>query len=90
MVKLRLKRFGSRKKPTYRIVASDARVQRDGSFIELIGTYNPLLKDNKYNVNEDLAMKWLKLGAIPTDTVRSIFSSIGIMEKFHNSKNNKK
>lgn len=86
MVKLRLKRTGSRKKPSYRIVAADSRDKRDGSFIELIGTYHPLEESNKYNINEEVAIKWLNMGAMPTDTVKSIFSQVGIMEKFHNSK----
>ncbi len=86
MVKLRLKRTGSKKKPSYRIVAADSRDKRDGSFIELIGTYYPLEESNKYNINEEVAIKWLNMGAMPTDTVRSIFSQVGIMEKFHNSK----
>lgn len=86
MVKLRLKRTGSKKRPSYRIVAADSRDKRDGSFIELIGTYQPLEESNKYNINEEVAIKWLNMGALPTDTVRSIFSQVGIMEKFHNSK----
>ena len=86
MVKLRLKRTGSKKRPSYRIVAADSRDKRDGSFIELIGAYQPLEESNKYNINEEVAIKWLNMGAMPTDTVRSIFSQVGIMEKFHNSK----
>ena len=86
MVKLRLKRTGSKKNANYRIVAADSKDRRDGSFIELIGTYQPLKESNKYNINEELALKWLSKGAMPTDTVRSIFSQVGIMEKFHNSK----
>ena len=84
-VKLRLKRMGSRKRPFYRIVAADSREKRDGNFIELIGTYSTL-EDNKANINEELALKWLKNGATPTDTVKNIFSEAGIMKKFHDSK----
>lgn len=84
-VKLRLKRMGSRKKPFYRIVAADSREKRDGNFIELIGTYSTL-EDNKANINEELALKWLKNGATPTDTVKNILSEAGIMKKFHDSK----
>ena len=84
-VKLRLKRMGSKKRPFYRIVASDSREKRDGNFIELIGTYSTL-EDNKANINEELALKWLKNGATPTDTVKNIFSEAGIMKKFHDSK----
>ena len=84
-VKLRLKRIGSKKKPYYRIVASDSREKRDGNFIELIGTYSTL-EGNKTSINEELALKWLGNGAIPTDTVKNILSKAGIMTKFHDSK----
>lgn len=87
-VKLRLKRVGSKKRPFYRVVASDSREKRDGSYIELIGTYSTL-EDNKINIDEELALKWLKTGAIPTDTVKNIFTKAGIMKKFHDSKSNK-
>ncbi|MGE5455640.1 MAG: 30S ribosomal protein S16 [Ignavibacteriales bacterium] len=85
-VKLRLKRMGATKKPFYRIVAADSRSPRDGKFIELIGTYDPIKTPAEITVNEEVAMKWLQNGAIPTDTVRDLFSKKGIMEKFHNSK----
>ncbi len=85
-VKLRLKRMGSKQKPFYRIVAADARSPRDGRFIETIGTYNPIKKPAEVSINEDLALKWLKNGAIPTDTVRSILSKEGIMTKYSESK----
>ena len=88
MVKLRLKRMGSKKKPYYRIVAADSRDRRDGSFLELVGTYSPL-EDSKININEEVALKWLKNGAIPTDTVKNLLSKAGIMEKFHNERNSK-
>ena len=88
MVKLRLKRMGSKKKPFYRIVAADSRDRRDGSFIELVGTYSPL-EDSKININEEVALKWLNTGAMPTDTVKNLFSKAGIMEKFHNQKKSK-
>ena len=87
-VKLRLTRMGSKKKPTYRIVASDSRVKRDGKYLELVGTYNPISKETK--INEEVALKWLSTGAIPTDTVRDLFKKQGIMEKFHNSKKENK
>ena len=88
-VKLRLKRMGSRKKPYYRIVAADSREKRDGNFIELIGTYSTL-ENNKANINEELALKWLKTGATPTDTVKNILSEAGIIKKFHDSKKSSK
>ena len=85
-VKLRLKRMGSKQKPFYRIVAADARSPRDGRFIETVGTYNPIKKPAEVNVNEELALKWLNNGAIPTDTVRSILSKEGIMAKYADRK----
>lgn len=88
MVKLRLTRLGAKKRPYYRIVASDSRNKRDGSFIELIGTYSPL-DEIKYNIDKEKALSWLNKGAEPTETVRSLFSKVGIMEEFHKSKNSK-
>jgi len=89
-VKLRLKRMGAKKRPFYRIVAADSRVARDGKDIELIGTYNPITEPAEVKINEELAIKWLKDGAIPTDTVRDLLSKQGIMKKFHESKMTKK
>ena len=89
MVKLRLKRMGSKRKPFYRIVAADSRSPRDGRIIETIGTYNPMTKPAQVKVDADLAMKWLKNGAQPSDTVRSIFSKEGIMTRLHEEKNAK-
>lgn len=88
-VKLRLKRMGAKKKPIYRIVASDARSPRDGRFIETVGTYNPNLVDNKITVKNEVALKWLNNGAIPTDTVRNILSEAGVMKAFHDQKQGK-
>ena len=73
-VKLRLLRMGAKRKPFYRIVAADSRVKRDGKYIELVGTYNPVADPAEININEEVALKWLKDGAIPTDTVKSLFS----------------
>ena len=87
-VRIRLTRMGSRHKPIYRIVASDSRRPRDGQYIELIGTYNPAL--NEVKVNEEVALKWLKQGVLPTDTVRSLLSKQGIMAKFTNAKKDNK
>ena len=85
-VKLRLKRMGAKKRPFYRIVAADSRSPRDGKFIEIVGTYNPIMEPAEIKVNEEVALKWLKDGAIPTDTVRDLLSKQGIMKKFHESK----
>ena len=85
-VKLRLKRMGAKKAPFYRIIVADSRSPRDGKFIENVGTYNPVKTPAEINVDEEIALKWLNNGAIPTDTVKNIFSKVGIMEKFHNQK----
>lgn len=88
-VKMRLKRMGAKKAPFYRVVVADSRSPRDGKFIALIGTYNPLTTPAEVKLNEELALEWLNKGAIPTDTVRNLLSKSGIMKKFHESKQGK-
>ena len=78
--------MGAKKAPFYRVVGADSRSPRDGKFIELIGTYNPLVTPAEVNLNEELALEWLAKGAIPTDTVKNILSKAGIMKKFHETK----
>ena len=85
-VKLRLKRMGCKKKPVYRIVAIDSHTKRDGEYIELDGTYNPLTEPKTVKVNDEVALKWLNNGAIPSDTVKNLLSEAGVMKKFHESK----
>lgn len=89
-VKLRLRRMGSKKAPFYRIVAADSRSPRDGRFIENVGTFNPITEPAEIRIDESKAIDWLKKGAIPTDTVRDLLRSQGIMEKFSNSKKESK
>lgn len=86
-VKLRLTRMGAKKRPSYRIVASDSRQKRDGEYLELVGTYNPIADDVK--INEEVALKWLRTGAQPSDTVRNLLSKAGIMKKFAEEKQGK-
>ena len=86
-VKLRLTRMGATKRPTYRIVASDSRRKRDGEYLELVGTYNPIA--NETNIDESVALKWLRTGAQPSDTVKNLFSKAGIMKKFAEEKQGK-
>lgn len=85
-VKMRLKRMGAKKRPFYRIVVADSRFPRDGRFIEEIGYYNPIETPAVVEINKDLAIKWLKNGATPTDTVRDILSKQGILKEFHEEK----
>ena len=86
MVKLRLKRMGAKKQPSYRIVAADSRAPRDVRFIEILGFYNPRTNPAEVIIDEEKVLKWLNNGAQPSDTVRSILSREGIMKKFHEQK----
>jgi len=85
-VKLRLKRMGAKQKPFYRIIVADSRSPRDGRFIETVGTYDPVKKDNNISVNEERVNYWLTNGAQPTDTVKSILSKSGAWANYKNSK----
>lgn len=89
MVKLRLKRMGKKHKPIYKIVAADARSPRDGKFIEALGSYNPNPNPMEITLKTDRVLYWLKTGAIPTDTVRSLFSKEGVILRWHLEKKGK-
>ena len=80
-VKMRLKRMGKKRNPIYRIVVADARSPRDGKFIEEIGYYNPVSEPKQIKINDEKANKWLGVGAQPTETVKKLFQSQGIIEK---------
>ena len=82
-VKIRLHRQGRKKTAYYFIVVADSRSPRDGRFIERIGSYNPMPKVHQIDVDVDKAIDWLGKGAIPTKTVRSIFSQKGVLYKKH-------
>ncbi|HLR43098.1 MAG TPA: 30S ribosomal protein S16 [Pseudogracilibacillus sp.] len=88
-VKIRMKRMGAKRKPFYRIVVADSRASRDGRSIDQVGTYNPVAEPAELKIDEEKALDWLQKGAQPSDTVRNLFSTQGIMEKFHNAKNEK-
>ena len=79
MVKIRLRRMGAKKAPVYRIVVADARSPRDGRCIEDIGTYNPLTNPATLTVDAEKAQTWIKNGAQPTDTVRSLLKNAGVL-----------
>ncbi|MEP7147053.1 MAG: 30S ribosomal protein S16 [bacterium] len=83
MVKLRLKRIGKRHYPIYKIVAADSRFPRDGRFIEAVGTYNPNLDPMQVTLVEGRVKYWLGVGAQPTDTVRSLLKSEGLILKMY-------
>lgn len=79
MVKIRLTRLGDHKSPFYRIIVADSRSPRDGRFIEVLGTYDPHLDDG-LKLDADKAKDWIKKGAQPTDTVRSLLVDAGVLE----------
>lgn len=85
-VKIRLKRTGMKKAPSYRVVVADARSPRDGRIIENIGWYNPRVEPSAISINEEKALSWLKNGAQPTESVVSLFRRAGIMERFNQTK----
>ena len=88
-VKLRLKRIGAKQKPFYRVVAADSRSPRDGRFIETVGTYDPIKKENNINLDEEKVISWLNNGAQPTDTVKSLLTQSGIWAKYKSTKEGK-
>lgn len=83
MVKIRLKRFGSKRNASYRLIVSDSRNAPTGQFIEELGYYNPTAEPAEYNINEEKALKWLNNGAKPSNTVKSLLKEAGVMAKFH-------
>lgn len=88
-VKIRLKRMGAKKAPFYRIVVADSRYPRDGRFIEKIGYYNPTVNPVEVKIDTEVALKWLRDGAQPSDTVKGLFSTAGIMKQYHDEKHQK-
>lgn len=80
-VKIRLTRLGSKKAPFYRVVVADSRSPRDGRFIDVIGTYNPLTDPAEIKIDAEKANKWLANGAQPTDTARALLTKSGISLK---------
>ncbi|HET9731596.1 MAG TPA: 30S ribosomal protein S16 [Acidimicrobiales bacterium] len=81
-VKLRLMRMGKTKQPTYRVVAADGRSPRDGRFIEILGTYQPRAEPSVVSIDNDKAVRWLRQGAQPTDTVEKLLKISGAWEVF--------
>ncbi len=84
-VKIRLKRMGAKKAPFYRLVVTDSRTPRNGRFIEEIGYYNPISKPAQVQINSEKAIEWLKKGAQPSDTVKTLFKKSGIYDELKTS-----
>lgn len=80
-VVIRMTRIGAKKKPFYRVVVADQRRSRDGKFIEILGTYDPLKNPAEINIDGEKAKSWLKNGAIPSKTVKELLAKSGIIEK---------
>lgn len=83
MVKIRLRRMGAKKQPTYRFVVTDARAPRDGRFIEIVGHYNPRSEPKTIVVDEEKVKVWLAKGAQPSDPVRRLLAAKGLVERGH-------
>ena len=77
-VKIRLARFGAKKRPFYRIVVADGRYPRDGRFLENVGTYNPMVEPNEIVLKKERIEYWLGQGATPSDTVNSLIKKEGL------------
>ena len=78
MVKIRLTRLGAHKSPYYRVIVADSKSRRDGPFIEIIGTYDPMKEPSEIKIDTDKAKKWLQRGAQPTDSVKRLLQRAGL------------
>ena len=85
-VKIRLTRIGRHKEAIYRVVVADSRAARDGRYVEQIGYYDPAKGIENAVINEELALKWLQAGAVPSETVKAMFTKKGINAKYAESK----
>lgn len=83
-VRIRLRRMGKKKQPHYRLVVAEASAPRDGKFLEVIGHYDPRRDPPVIRVNEERALHWLKQGAQPSETAKSLLIRAGVWEKFRN------
>lgn len=78
MVKIRLTRRGAKKKPSYRVIVADVRARRDGPFLEILGSYNPLRDPSEIRIDIERAKYWLSVGAQPTNTVKNLLKRVGV------------
>lgn len=82
MVKIRLRRIGTKGRPFYRVVVAKSTAGRNGAFVETIGQYDPVVKPTLININEERALYWLQQGAQPTETAAILLNKIGVLDKF--------
>jgi small subunit ribosomal protein S16 len=80
LLKIRLRRTGAKKQPAYRLVVAESTSPRDGTFLEILGHYNPLTEPTTFVIKEDRIREWLQRGAQPTDRVQRLLSARGIMD----------
>ena len=80
MLKIRLRRTGAKKQPSYRVVVAESTAPRDGTFLEILGHYNPLTTPTTFQVKEDRVKEWLRRGAQPTERVERLLAKSGIIE----------
>jgi len=85
-VKIRLTRTGRKKLPSYRVVVADSQAPRDGKYITAAGTYDPKENPARFQVDETVVLKWLHLGAQPTETVLSLLKKAGLWKKYQEEK----
>jgi small subunit ribosomal protein S16 len=86
MVRIRLRRTGSRGQPSYRIVVADKESPRDGRFLEIVGFYNPRTEPGTLDIKEDRVYEWMNNGALPTDSVAQLFKTSGTTERYERLK----
>ena len=81
MLKIRLRRTGARNQPSYRVVVADSRAARDGAFVDHLGHYNPRTEPPTLSIDGEKALKWIRQGAQPTDSVKQLLKTLGTLEK---------
>jgi small subunit ribosomal protein S16 len=86
MVRIRLRRVGSKKQPSYRVVAADREAPRDGRFLEVLGHYNPRTQPETIHLEEDRVFHWLSVGAQPSEAVQQLLKTMGTMERYQRFK----
>ncbi len=86
MVRIRLRRTGLRHQPSYRVVVADIESPRDGRFLEIVGSYNPVTNPFTFDVKEDRIFEWMKQGAQPSESVVKLFKSAGVLDRYERFK----